>query len=370
MKKSLALAVSLATLGMADNAATVYDKDGTSLAVGGRVQAVAFNGHYNYAGEHDASLVNSARLSLSGKTKVLDYLSVIGFTEWDMADGHKSKIGDSIASREQYVGADFGKFGKIIGGKTFDVNRAVHVATDIYEDIDNQNDFGLNGDRRNGIIRYDINNNGFFGSVHGQIASDEIKVFGKKLDVESGYGAALGYTFDNICFGPLSVKAGYSYLKGQDDDVKDRSSEFDFADAKHSVASIAWGLPTTGLYLAGSAYRYDAEFNIHTATSLKEQVLKGYELVVGYSFDSGVALIAGYNHMQATVNNYNGKEEEYTFKRVPLQVRYAFNSNFKVWTEAEFDAGSDDKRTSINPINKKDKLNRGTQLSAGARYTF
>ena len=369
MKKSLALAVSLATLGMAANAATVYDKDGTTLAIGGRVQAVAFNGHYNYAGEHDDSLVNSARLSMSGKTKVLDYLSAIAFTEWDMADGHSAKTGDKIASREQYVGADFGKFGKVIGGKTFDVNRAVHTATDIYEDIDIQNDFGLNGDRRNGIIRYDINNSGFFGSVHAQIASDDIKVFGKKLDVESGYGAAVGYTFDNVCFGPLSVKAGYSYLKGQDDDVKGRD-EFDFADAKHTVASVAWGLPTTGLYLAGSAYRYDSEFNKLSATALKEQVLKGYELVVGYSFDSGVALIAGYNHMQATINKYNGKEEDYTFKRVPLQVRYAFNSNFKVWTEGEFDAGSDDKRTSINPINGKDKLNRGTQLSAGARYTF
>ena len=44
MKKSL-LALAVVAAATSANAATVYDKDGTSLAVGGRVQAVVYNGN-------------------------------------------------------------------------------------------------------------------------------------------------------------------------------------------------------------------------------------------------------------------------------------------------------------------------------------
>lgn len=47
MKKSLlALAVVLAATSATASAATVYDKDGTTLTVGGRVQSVFYNGFY------------------------------------------------------------------------------------------------------------------------------------------------------------------------------------------------------------------------------------------------------------------------------------------------------------------------------------
>lgn len=60
MKKSLlALAVVLAATSATASAATVYDKDGTTLTVGGRVQSVFYNGFYKKAGYKDASLVNS-----------------------------------------------------------------------------------------------------------------------------------------------------------------------------------------------------------------------------------------------------------------------------------------------------------------------
>lgn len=55
MKKSLlALAVVLAATSATASAATVYDKDGTTLTVGGRVQSVFYNGFYKKAGYKDA----------------------------------------------------------------------------------------------------------------------------------------------------------------------------------------------------------------------------------------------------------------------------------------------------------------------------
>ena len=75
MKKSLLALAVVAAVATSANAATVYDKDGTSLAVGGRVQAVVYNGKAaSDVGEgiadHDAGLVNSARLNIEGNTKI------------------------------------------------------------------------------------------------------------------------------------------------------------------------------------------------------------------------------------------------------------------------------------------------------------
>lgn len=45
-KSLLALAVVFAASSATASAATVYDKDGTTLTVGGRVQSVFYNGFY------------------------------------------------------------------------------------------------------------------------------------------------------------------------------------------------------------------------------------------------------------------------------------------------------------------------------------
>ena len=52
--------------------------------------------------------------------------------------------------------------------------------------------------------------------------------------------------------------------------------------------------------------------------------------------------------------------DTFSYKRIPVSLKYSINSNFKVWTEAEFDAGSD----------VKEQAKIRTQFSAGARYTF
>ena len=77
MKISLLALAVVAAAATSANAATVYDKDGTSLAVGGRVQAVVYNGNAaanagNGIADHDAGLVNSARLNIAGTTKIND----------------------------------------------------------------------------------------------------------------------------------------------------------------------------------------------------------------------------------------------------------------------------------------------------------
>ena len=390
MKKSL-LALAVVAAATSANAATVYDKDGTSLAVGGRVQSVVYNGNADAAeiAEKDAGLVNSARLNIAGSTKINDSVSVFAFSEWNMADGNKSATGDNINTREQYVGADYGDFGKILGGKTYDAANAVLAATDVFEDFGARLQSSINGDRRTGMFRYVYDNNGIFGSVSYQTAADESLVQGNKVDVEGGFAAAVGYTFDNVVFGPLSFKAGYSYINGQNDFAKTifvnkdkaelNSNSFDTY--KAISASIAWGSTDNGLYI-GALYntqrikqrlnnityleegkKPNNEFN-NTNSSLADKK-KGYELVVGYTFDNGIGAFTGYNFVdfKSKIGSFNSNSAIY--RRVPVYVNYAINDNFNIWGEAEFDANS-----TTNKDNQSQYGETGTMLSAGARYTF
>ena len=372
MKKSL-LALAVVAAATSANAATVYDKDGTSLAVGGRVQAVVYNGNAAGIAENDAGLVNSARLNIAGSTKINDSVSVFAFSEWNMADGNTSgqSWGDSINTREQYVGADYGDFGKILGGKTYDAANAVLAATDVFEDFGARLQGSINGDRRTGMFRYVYDNNGIFGSVSYQTAADDSTVQGSKADVEGGFAAAAGYTFDNVVFGPLSFKAGYSYVKGQDDFSKtigqfENSETFD--NFKVISASIAWGSTDNGLYI-GALYntqRVKQRANDFVpSNSSNSDKKKGYEFVVGYTFDNGIGAFTGYNFVDVKTKEGSINSDSEIYRRVPVYVNYAINDNFNIWGEAEFDANSTTKKDGQNQYSET-----GTMLSAGARYTF
>ena len=374
MKKSL-LALAVVAAATSANAATVYDKDGTSLAVGGRVQSVVYNGNADAAeiAEKDAGLVNSARLNIAGSTKINDSVSVFAFSEWNMADGNTSgqSWGDSINTREQYVGADYGDFGKILGGKTYDAANAVLAATDVFEDFGARLQGSINGDRRTGMFRYVYDNNGIFGSVSYQTAADGSSVAGNNADVEGGFAAAAGYTFDNVVFGPLSFKAGYSYIKGQNDFSKtigqfENSETFD--NFKVISASIAWGSTDNGLYI-GALYntqRVKQRANDFVpSNSSNSDKKKGYEFVVGYTFDNGIGAFTGYNFVDVKTKEGSINSDSEIYRRVPVYVNYAINDNFNIWGEAEFDANSTTEKD-----HKAQYGETGTMLSAGARYTF
>ena len=381
MKKSL-LALAVIAAATSANAATVYDKDGTSLAVGGRVQSVVYNGNGasnvgDGIAENDAGLVNSARLNIAGSTKINDAVSVFAFSEWNMADGNKSAIGDNINTREQYVGADYGDFGKLLGGKTYDAANAVLAATDVFEDFGARLQGSINGDRRTGMFRYVYDNNGIFGSVSYQTAADGSTVQGDEADVEGGFAAAAGYTFDNVVFGPLSFKAGYSYVKGQDDVSKSATVVFDtntnvkkysfdgFDNFKVISASIAWGSTDNGLYIGALYNTQRTKQRFSASNSSLADKVKGYEFVVGYTFDNGIGAFTGYNLVDKKykVGSYN--TDSAIYRRVPVYVNYAINDNFNIWGEAEFDANSTTEKD-----HKAQYGETGTMLSAGARYTF
>lgn len=378
MKKSLIALAIAAFASSAVSAATVYDKDGTTFAIGGRVQSVFYSGQFGTAGNNDSSIVNTGRLNISGRSQIAPGITAFGFAEWNTADGDNGGNGDTMQARDQYIGVDFGKYGAVSVGRSYDALYAVVGVTDIYEDL------GANGifddsDRRAGNLKYVWEGYGVYAAASFQSAKNDIAVEGANdekdttglMNVDHGFSGVLGYTTPSVLFGPISIKAGYTYLAGQND--ADYSKTYGLDNMKEWAASVTWGSLDTGLYLAAV---YDQrKFDYINSVEFANHSLKGIEALVGYGFDNGLSVIASWQYQrlnaQTLPNSY--VEKERILRKVPVLVNYAFNPNFNVYLEASFDMGSDDQVNFKNPQSneKIEETNADhTLFAVGARYTF
>ena len=375
MKKSLIALAVAAFASSAVSAASVYDKDGTSLNIGGRIQSVYYSTQNGGSGNNDSSIVNSSRLSLDGRSEIASGISAFGFTEWDLANGDKSSETEGMEAREQFIGVDFGKFGVLSVGRTYDTVKSVIEVTDIFEDYGCIGQVGCD-DFRAGTLKYVWEGYGVLAGVSYQSAKDNIVVGGSlgdsaegedAMNVEGGFSAVLGYTTPTVLFGPISVKAGYSYLKGQNDANKTLSYEID--NMKEYAASVSWGNAGEGLYLAAMYNQRKFDY-LENAQIFNHSSVKGIEAVIAYAFDNGLSLATGWEYSRNYAQGINSVEDATQIvRKVPVYANYEFNPNFNVWAEASFDAGSD-KQTNGVLFENEPTAEDHAHFSVGARYTF
>ena len=381
MKKSL-LALFVASLVSSTQAysATVYDKDGTSLKIDGRIQSVLYHSPdetKQKAGESDNTLVNSARFGVGGETKFNDF-KFKAYTQWDMADGSK-RTSDAIKARDQYLQVSYAKFGSLKLGRFKGAMNYVTSVTDVFDDY-SANAQSANDERNSGRIEYSYSNEGFDAKLGLLTSNDTYKLENgykghKEAKVENGASVALGYTFDFEL--PLSVKAGYEFIGAQDD--KKEAYYLTDLDKVNTVAgSVTLGSIDSGFYAALTVNSRTFSFRVKDGNDKADEDFKarGFETVVGYTFESGIGLRAGYNQMNykqdrvVRVNDID-KKVDAKLKTLPVYAIYQPCPNFMVWSEARFDATSDEdralmKKASINTPYSSDKK----AVSLGARYMF
>ena len=349
LKTALALGLVLATTSDVANAAAVYSKDGTSLNVNGRIRARFSNGDakttLGAAGNGDSTLKNNARFGVDGQTKVNDNLTAFFYAQWDTSDSNDR---DSFSARDQYVGADFGQFGKVTAGRFLSPVYNVLAGTDVHFDFTG-NHLGDNN-RRGGQLKYTFAASGFEANVAYQTAIDGIKVASaeqKKFDVDSGYSASVGYTFDNVVFGPLALKLGYEYFKGQTgddlvtkDDNKTLSNNAQYDNLGIFAAGITWGTYAAGPYAALSYSKSD--YN----TIKKEQDFKieAFESVFGYGFDNGLYADIGYVWQQYSPDDLKTNKKLST-GGIQAVAAWKLAPNFVVDVESYFNLSSDGEKT-------------------------
>ena len=368
----------------AASAATVYDKDGTSLAVYGRIQGVVYS-HAAGGGKtgntyDDIGLQGSGRLGFDMRTQLTDGIAAFAKAEWEMADSGEGRGGnrtssnpvekdDSFKSRYLWVGADFGQFGQLKAGKFEDAVKYVLLPTDIFDD------FGCNGqldndDKRDGMFMYTWSGYGFTANVSYQTAKDAQLVDGawaanasESLDINDAYAVSVGYQSPDVLFGPIGVRLGYAHADFQDEGgMTNPTASYD--DYDQFAASLYWGSLNVGPYV-GALYQFR---DFAMTTSAQDYKVQGAEFVVAYGFENGVSLRAGYNWMN--IDKDTGVDADaYT---IPVIAMYNITPNFRVWAEARFDAGTDDDKNGKNFYEatwQKQDFEENV-YSVGARYTF
>ena len=362
MKKSL-LAVAIAAAAFAASAASaaqVYDKDGTTLAVGGQVEFMAGNAGNTYFNEknNDATTRDRARLTMSGRTQLTSGIAAYAYNEWQVQHSGDSTESQSVAARQQYLGVDFSTFGKVQMGRYKD---PFVFASSVVDVLDEVGSFCGNDNRNSGHLSYMWKGFGFDAGVSYQFAEDNYATDTVgEFSVDSGFSVYAGYTSPVVAFGPISVRVAYQYLNGQDDHEYIPSV---IDDLKAIDGSLAWGTDGKGFYAATNYFYAKAKYN---SASFDYRKWKASETVVTYGFENGIRLGASYHFIKQETQ----QDKEGETKFVQLIADYNVTPNFKVWAETCIDAGSDDYKSNIKNKTLEDDKDSHNSVMVGARYVF
>lgn len=345
MKKTILAIAIPALFASAANAATVYDKDGVTFDIYGRVQANYYADHnkavsatddaYKFdtktgqtvfvpgsaAGyeDVDGELVGTSRLGWSGKVALNDTWSGIAKTEWQVSAENSD---NKFNSRHIWVGFDGTQYGKIIFGQTDTAFYDVLEPTDIFNEWGDAGNF-YDG-RQEGQIIYSNSFGGFKGKVSYQTNDDQAvavsDVGGNTFETEFpgikrnyGYAVAAGYDFD---FG-LGFNAGYAYSDLEATTNSNTGDKSEWALGAHYAIN--------GFYFAGVYTEGDLK---NDSTGYKGEG-RGYELAASYNVDAWTFL-AGYNFKEG---KESGSSYEDMLDETLLGVQYNFTSKLKAYTE-------------------------------------
>ena len=397
MKKSfLALAVAAVAataLSSVASATTVYDKDGNSLDIYGRVQSVYYSDKWSGVSNEEGSFNTSARLGLNLRTQLTSGIAGFANAEWEAANGDNAPDGeDGFDARYLFVGLDFGQFGQVQVGKFEEAIKYAISPTDFFEDSGSVGLAG-NDDRRESVVQYQWSGYGVDAILSYAFAKDNEQLDGayfngENVDIDYSVSAALGYTSPDVLFGPIGVRAGFIYGKLADgaDNTKnaigyDPTTTPDAVypwldDYTQFAVSAFWGSLDVGPYVAAMYQQRDFGTEVRAnngasvaGASAQDYTVQGFEFTVAYTFTNGLKLATGYE-MQTIDFDYDRDDVDAAV--VPVMAIWSINPNFDVWAEARFDAGTDDDENAdgVNFDRYADTNYAENVFSLGLRYNF
>lgn len=348
--KKLSLVVLMAIAPGATFAATVYDKDGTTLDAFGSIDVAFMNDHasrdisaFNGKKNDDNALLTRVKLGIAGRSKINDSVSAIGYTQWDMPTGNHGL--DDIKARSQYVGFDAYQYGILTFGRGDTAFYTVAGTTDVFNQLDqNVNDYYSLGNEKPAQFMYSVSTLGWDVRLSVQTAASDVD--SKNVDIHNGAAFSV-VTRSNSGFG-FSYGINYTDFQYENDITKvsyfapninvmhqnTNTDDLEFAYMHRPSWKVDKGVALTygnmyeGLYaaLTGTVTKYDGYTN-H---------LYSYEALLSYTFDSGITLTSYYGIKRFKDAN--------VISNAALSGSYQIAPTFRVYTEASFDINSKPER--------------------------
>lgn len=308
MKKTLlATAILAGFISTTAQSATIYNEDGTTLKIGGRVEVRAdFLGDDFEETEGSISDQSRARINFGGKTQLTDEITGFGFMEYEIKDGEDVK--------NRYLFAGFGtKVGDFSYGRQDSANVQISDMTDIasyHSGI--QQVLDASSDKQNNTFLY---SNKFADVVTVQadyIASNED-------DEDDSFGLSALYTSD------FGLDLGLAYSDSQDDS---------------NQTTVAAAYTMNNLYVAVSYAMGDID---------ADDDFSSLEAAIQYKFNKQFRMIG-----------IIGQQEEAdsdTQDFYAIEGQYRFNKSFRAYASYAFNNLDNDVETEDS-------------LVAGLRYNF
>ncbi|MDW6003060.1 porin [Vibrio mangrovi] len=335
MKKTLiALAVAGAAVATGVNAGELYNQDGTSLTMKGRVEGILA------LRDGEASDESRTRLGFLGKQEINDNLYGVGyfegqFTSNDNGDNDTEDSTSTFTDRYTYAGLG-GTYGEVTYGKQDGVFTPLSDFTDI---LSYHGDSAVNKldalDRIDNQLKYAGSFDAL--SVYAEYRfADRVENAGTyNNNDQDAYGLSAIYSLSDI-----GLDFGLGYGEQNDDG--------------QWVATVAYTLNDLYLSALYSHIDYDAAGRDN---------YDGYEFVASYTVDK-TKLIASYNY---------GETSDTAVDNLALEVAYYFQPNFRSYVSYNFnmlDQGDTYESLSTGSTTTVSDADEQDELVVGLRYDF
>jgi len=331
MKKTILAVVVTGLFAATAQAATVYDSEGTTADIYGRVQF-----DIKDPGADDVTGVGSARFGVKASSEVAPGLKAIAHGEWQF-DAENSAETNDIAARHVYLGVDHDKFGKLVFGQTDTAFYQAVAATDIFNSFGYGAFGGIEDGRQEGQTVYTGQFDNVYVGASYQFSNEHFDVsMGNPstslpvttgLMLDSAYALTLGYNFG---FG-LDVYAGY-HAENLANDAGQTA-----ADGTKTNLALSAGYSLGDLYLGAAIVQaeYSGDTLATTGAGLVDgDELFGFDLVASYNVLDNVMVYGGYAKQDYSGTNVADIEMS---NEISLGTQYRLNKNAKVWGEYKVD---------------------------------
>ncbi|MCR5084238.1 MAG: hypothetical protein K6A65_01890 [Succinivibrionaceae bacterium] len=372
IKNTIAALALAATLAQGALAATVYDKDGTSLDIFGRVQAMGLSKHASAwhrsasTGGQGNSIHTDGRLGIAARSSIADQVDAVAMAEWEMdRDGNGSP-----RARYMWAGIDGFRYGTLMLGKGDGAYYTIAGATDVFTFIESRsNDYFCMGDQLPGQVMYTLSSLGWDLRLSFQTAKNSLN--DTPYSVRHGFGAAIsarlahdvtfayGINYQSLAYPSGSTLVDYLtplYARARRLGTEEARSFLSGHQPRHRYdlgAALSYGVLGDGLYVS---LLYSATVYQHLPHKIYT-----YEAVASYDFDCGLGLKAG-----TGIQTYGGSR---IVSDLDLGIYYRLGPCLKLFAEAQVDLHSHPERF-LHPSAVKSRQLGESLYVVGAEYSF